>query len=315
MIQQTTSHVLMVRPATYRMNEQTAVNNYFQHEAGKLSDTEVVNRALAEFDGLVDVLRDAGIGVVVFQDTDARDTPDSVFPNNWVSFHEDGTAILYPMFAENRRRERSEEVIKQVEAQGFHIENIMDYTSAEDSGIFLEGTGSVELDRVNERAYCALSERSDESLFMEFCEDQGYWPVPFRAYQTVANQRLPIYHTNVMMSVGTRIAMICMDSIDDATERKTVRSHLLDSGKEILSLSEEQIVHFAGNALELQNERGEPCFVMSTNAFDSLNPKQRSLIEKDACILHSPLDIIERLGGGSARCMLAEIFLPRTDTP
>jgi hypothetical protein len=304
----------MVRPATYRMNEQTAVNNYFQHEAGKLSDNEVVTRALAEFDGLVNVLREAGIGVIVFQDTDARDTPDAVFPNNWVSFHEDGTAILYPMFAENRRKERSEDVIRLVEDQGFHIENIMDYTSAEDSGIFLEGTGSVELDRLNERAYCALSERSDESLFMEFCEDQGYWPVPFHAFQSVEDKRLPIYHTNVMMSVGSRLAMICLDCIDDPSERKNVRSHLLDSGKEILSLSEEQIAHFAGNTLELQNQKGEAFFVMSTNAYQTLTSKQRNRIEKDARILHSPLDVIELLGGGSARCMLAEVFLPRTGT-
>lgn len=311
-MKQTTSHVLMVRPATFRMNEQTAVNNYFMHESDE-SLVETVNHAIEEFDRFVDVLRLAGVHVYVYQDTTERDTPDSVFPNNWISFHEDGTAVLYPMFAENRRDERREEVVLMLEEEGFLIHEVVDYSSAELSAVFLEGTGSLVLDRPNERAYCALSDRAHEELLIEFCEDMGFWPVSFRAYQTVGEERLPIYHTNVMLSVGTHIAVACFDSVDDPAERKNLRKHLQETGKTIVAINEDQLIHFAGNMLEVQGYKGNPIMAMSSSAYDSLTEFQRSQIREVAEIVHSPLPTIENLGGGSARCMMAEIFLPRVE--
>lgn len=309
-MKQTTYHILMVRPAEIRSNEQTAPNNFFQTPVGEGDTATDLVKALAEFDNFVDALRAAGVHVYIYQDTLDSDTPDAHFPNNWVSFHEDGTAVLYPMFAENRRRERKEEIVLMLEDEGFQIEEILDYSSAELEGIFLEGTGSLVLDRQNERAYCALSDRADEELLMEFCEDMGYWPVPFRAQQTVGGERRPIYHTNVMMSVGTQLAIVCLECIDDADERKNLRKHLRDTGKTIVELREEQLQNFTGNTLEVQGQQGNPIMVMSSRAYDALTDFQRDLIRKEAEILHVPLPTIERLGGGSARCMMAEVFVP-----
>jgi hypothetical protein len=306
---QTTHTLLMVRPATFRLNEQTAVNNYYQTQFQNQPAVDVNQLAQQEFDGLVAKLRQAGIRVIIFDDDGSLDTPDSVFPNNWISFHENNDVALYPMFAENRRRERREEVLELVEDNGFEIKHIVDYSEAEDEGLFLEGTGSLVLDRVNRKAYCALSPRADEELVIEFCEDFEYTPVIFTAFQTVNNQRLPIYHTNVMMCVGSRFAVICLDSIDDKKERKNVVQHLEQDGKEIIAITEEQVSRFAGNMLEVENQEGQSFTILSEAALNSLSPQQLATLKKYTTPLSSDLTVIETLGGGSARCMLAEVFL------
>jgi hypothetical protein len=305
---QTTHTLLMVRPATFRLNEQTAVNNYYQTQFQNQPAVDVNQLAQQEFDGLVAKLRQAGIRVIIFDDDGSLDTPDSVFPNNWISFHENNDVALYPMFAENRRRERREEVLELVEDNGFEIKHIVDYSEAEDEGLFLEGTGSLVLDRVNRKAYCALSPRADEELVIEFCEDFEYTPVIFTAFQTVNNQRLPIYHTNVMMCVGSRFAVICLDSIDDKKERKNVVQHLEQDGKEIIAITEEQVSRFAGNMLEVENQEGQSFTILSEAALN-LSPQQLATLKKYTTPLSSDLTVIETLGGGSARCMLAEVFL------
>lgn len=309
-LQQITNTILMIRPVRFRMNEQTAVNNYFQEDVAFKND-EINNKAQAEFDAFVTKLRSKGVQVIVENDDELMDTPDSVFPNNWVSFHESGIVAKYPMFAENRRQERRDEVFIRLEKEGFIIDSIVDYTSAEEEDIFLEGTGSVLMDRVNGIAYCALSARADEELFIEFCEDFEYSPVVFTANQTVDGKRLPIYHTNVMMCLAENFCVICLDSIDDKKERKNVLKHLKSTQKEVITISEAQMHQFAGNMLQVLGENKTPCLVMSAAAHNSLTKDQITRIEKHCEILSSDLETIETCGGGSARCMMAEVFLPK----
>ncbi len=308
---QITNTVLMIRPVAFRMNEQTAVNNYYQKVLDNLTPASVNAKAQQEFDAFVEKLRSVGVNVIVVEDTLDPDTPDSIFPNNWISFHENGDVALYPMFAENRRLERREEILDLLEDEGFIVENIIDYTSAEEDNIFLEGTGSLLLDRENEIAYCALSPRADEELVIEFCEDFEFNPVIFEAYQTVNGERKLIYHTNVMMCLADHFAVICADTIDDKAERKIVINHLKDSGKEVIYITEEQVNNFAGNMLQVKGANDQSYLVMSTQAYNSLTKAQVAAIEKHCPILHSSLDTIEACGGGSARCMLAEVFLPK----
>jgi hypothetical protein len=310
-MQQTTNTILMIRPISFRMNEQTAVNNYYQKVIDNLLPETVNAKAQKEFDVYVEKLKAIGVNVVVVNDTEEYDTPDSIFPNNWISFHENGTVGLYPMFAENRRIERREDVLIELEKQGFKIENIVDYTSAEEEGFFLEGTGSLLLDRVNRKAYCALSPRADEDLFIEFCEDFEYTPVIFRANQTVNGKREAIYHTNVMMCLGETFAVICLACIDDKRERKNVIKHLEEDGKQVIIISEEQVNNFAGNMLQVKGKDDKLYVIMSQAAYDSLSEAQIKIIESHCDILSSSLDTIEACGGGSARCMMAEVFLPK----
>ena len=307
---QTTNSILMIRPVAFRMNEQTAVNNYYQKVLEGLTKEEVNAKAQLEFDTFVTKLRILGIQVYVVDDILSSNTPDSIFPNNWISFHENGDVVLYSMFAENRRAERREDVLDILEDNGFVINEIMDYTSAEEDGFFLEGTGSIVLDRVNGKAYCALSPRSDEELFIEFCEDFEYSRMLFEAFQTVNGERKLIYHTNVMMCVGDTFAVVCAECIDDKKERKIVLDSLRGDGKEVILISEEQLNHFAGNMLELRGTDDRPYLVMSQSAFQSLTKKQIAQLEEHVTIVSSNLDTIEACGGGSARCMMAEIFLP-----
>lgn len=301
----------MIRPVSFRMNEQTAVNNYYQKVLDNLLPETVQTKALQEFDGFVEKLRSVGVNVIVINDKKHPDTPDSIFPNNWISFHQDGTVALYPMFAENRRQERREDVLDIIEDKGFVINNVVDFSSAEEERIFLEGTGSLLLDRVNKKAYCSLSPRAEEDLTIEFCEDFEYTPVLFRSYQTVGNQRKEIYHTNVMMCLAENFAVVCLDSIDDKKELKQLVKHLKEDKKEIISITEEQVNNFAGNMLQVLGESDERYIVMSTSADDSLTKYQRNAIERHCKILSSSLDTIEACGGGSARCMMAEVFLPK----
>jgi len=309
-MKQITNTILMIRPVQFRMNEQTAVNNYFMEDID-LQNNTINLKAQQEFDTFVDVLRAKEIEVIVIEDTPVPDTPDSIFPNNWISFHSNGTVVIYPMFAENRRKERRDDILDILEANGFLIENVMDYTSAEKEGLFLEGTGSILMDRVNQKVYCALSDRAHEELVIEFCEDFDCTPVIFTANQSVNGERLPIYHTNVMMCMGEAYAVICLDAIDDKKERKNVVDHLKQDGKEIISITEEQMHHFAGNMLQVAGASDQRYLVMSSAAYNSLRPDQISILEKYNPIVHSTLDTIETCGGGSARCMMAEVFLPR----
>ncbi|APU67488.1 MAG: arginine deiminase-related protein [Christiangramia sp.] len=303
---QITDTILMVRPVAFRMNEETAVNNYFQK---KLTDLDANAEAQKEFDRFVEKLRSVGVNVITVDDVIEDNTPDSIFPNNWVSFHETGKIALYPMFAENRRKERRLEYFAKLEEAGFEIKEVIDYTSAEEDDVFLEGTGSLILDRVNQKAYCALSPRADEDLMIEFCEDFEFTPVIFNAFQTVNGKRLPIYHTNVMMCVAEEFAVVCLDTIDDKKERKNLLKHLKEDGKEIIAISEAQMHEFAGNMLQVQGDK--KYLVMSERARKSLNPDQVAKIEKHCEILSADLPTIEICGGGSARCMMAEVFLPK----
>jgi len=312
-MKQTTNTILMIRPVAFRMNEQTAVNNYYQKVLDNLLPATVNAKAQEEFDAFVEKLKNVGVNVIVVEDTVTPDTPDSIFPNNWISFHENGDVALYPMFAENRRLERREDILDILEEKGFQIENIVDYTSAEEDNIFLEGTGSLLLDRENGKAYCALSPRADEELMIEFCEDFELNPVIFEAYQTVNGERKHIYHTNVMMCLGETFAVICADCIDDTKERKMVLDCLKSDGKEIILITEDQVNNFAGNMLQVRGADDKRYLVMSASAHQSLTKDQIAKIEKHCEILSSSLDTIEACGGGSARCMMAEVFLPEAE--
>ncbi len=307
---QITNTVLMIRPVRFRMNEETAVNNYFQKSTQELQAT-VNQKAQSEFDHFVELLKGKGINVIVLDDIEAQDTPDSIFPNNWISFHANGDIALYPMFAENRRRERRPDILEQIEAHGFKINNVVDYTSAEDDAVFLEGTGSLILDRENRKAYCAISPRASEDLFIEFCEDFEFTPIMFEANQTVNEKRLPIYHTNVMMCIAEDFAVICLDSIDDAKEKKMLTKSLKQDQKEIINISEAQMHQFAGNMLQVKGENDNSYLIMSQTAYNSLRQDQIEAIEKYTSILYANLETIEKHGGGSARCMLAEVFNPK----
>jgi hypothetical protein len=308
-MQQITNSILMIRPVAFRMNEETAVNNYFQKEI-EIKNGDINARAQTEFDAIVGKLRAVGVNVIVEDDLLELDTPDSIFPNNWVSFHQNGIVGLFPMFAENRRRERREEIIDRLENEGFLVDGFMDYTSAEEADIFLEGTGSILLDRVNRKAYCALSPRANEDLFIEFCKDFECDPVVFKANQTVDRERLPIYHTNVMMALAENFAVICLDAIDEKSEKQNVIDHIKQSGKKIIAITENQMHEFAGNMLQVRG-KDQKYMVMSTAAYDSLTTEQILAIEKHCPILNSDLETIEACGGGSARCMMAEVFLPK----
>lgn len=307
---QTTNSILMIRPVAFRMNEQTAVNNYYQKLLDNTTPETVNAKAQKEFDAFVEKLRKVGVNVVVVDDTQEPDTPDSIFPNNWISFHENGDVVLYPMFAENRRAERREDILDTLEDHGFIINEIMDYTSAEEDNIFLEGTGSILLDRANGKAYCALSPRADEELFIEFCEDFDVAPVIFEAFQTVNGERKHIYHTNVMMCLGETFAVICADCIDDKQERKMVLDNLKSDDKDVILITEEQVNNFAGNMLQVVGSNNKHYLVMSNAAHQSLTKAQLHRIEEHCEIISANLDTIEACGGGSARCMMAEIFLP-----
>ena len=308
-MQQITNNILMIRPANFNYNDQTASNNYYQ-KRGLGSPESINENAQKEFDLLVKKLKSNGINVLVFDDDLKYETTDAVFPNNWISFHSNGDIAIYPMFAINRRLERREDVFSFVENKGFNIKNVVDYTSAEDENLFLEGTGSMVLDRVNRKAYCSISERSSENLLIEFCEDFQYTPVIFNSFQNVQGQRLAIYHTNVMMCVAETFAIVCLDSVDNEAQRKTLTNQLIENGKEIIEISEDQLENFSGNMLQLKDSGGNPILVMSESAHKALNKLQIDKIQKHCKILSSPIPTIETCGGGSVRCMIAEVFLP-----
>lgn len=305
---QTASTVLMVEPIAFGYNSQTAENNYFQVEQ---KEADIQEKALQEFNNFVEKLRDKGVEVITVKDTLEPHSPDSIFPNNWVSFHEDGRVALYPMFAPNRRVERREDIIETLKEEGFLINKIDDRSEAENEDQFLEGTGSMIFDHDYKIAYGSVSLRLDEELFREFCAKYGFTPVVFHSYQNVGNQRLPIYHTNVMMCVAEQFVVICLDCIDVEMEREKVQEVIKSTNKELIEITEDQLQQFAGNMLQVQNAKGTQFLVMSQTAYNSLTREQIDRIESYCEIIYADLNTIETNGGGSARCMLAEVFLPK----
>lgn len=304
---QLASTVLMIRPSRFESNPMTAESNLFQGRSTATPD-EQQQAAAREFEGLVDSLRAAGINVVAIDDTSEPQTPDSVFPNNWVSFHADGRVVLYPMEAPNRRTERRADIIDSLSAEhGFHVTEILDLTKHEDAGHFLEGTGSMVLDRRNRVAYACLSSRTQLDPLGDFAQQMDYDVVSFDA---VDRGGVPIYHTNVLMNVGEALAVICDQAIVSEDQRKAVLARLRDTGHEIVSLSYDQLDAFAGNMLELRNNDGERVVAMSTQAWESLDSNQHKALQSNGKIVHSPIENIESSAGGSVRCMLAEVHLP-----
>lgn len=300
---QNTAHLLMIKPVNFSFNAETAVNNAFQ-QANTDADTQ--ERSLKEFNDFVALLRENGIDVTVVDDTPEPYTPDSIFPNNWISFHADGSIVLYPMFAANRRRERKQHVLDHI-ANKFAVKAKTDLSPYEKEGLFLEGTGSMVLDRDKKIAYACLSPRTDKTVLESFCQAKGYTPVSFTATD---GKGRAIYHTNVLMCVADKYVVICLDAIPDAGERAAVEKNITETGKTIIPITLDQMNHFAGNMLQVKNEVGKQFLVMSSQAYESLTPNQVNSLHSFNAILHSPLYTIEKNGGGSARCMMAEIFLP-----
>jgi len=307
MSNQITHSFLMIEPIAFGFNNQTAVNNYFQQKE-KLDFSAVQQLALDEFNSMVAKLQANDIEIFVVKDTEDPHTPDSIFPNNWISFHGDGQVVLYPMFAENRRQERRKDIMDYLIKQGCTIKNIDDFTFWETQNLFLEGTGSMVFDRENRIAYAALSERTDKFVFLQFCKVFEYKPVYFSSNQSVGGVRLPVYHTNVMLSIASEYAVICADCIDDACERKMVIESLEKSGKELILIDENQMNNFAANVLQVENKLGKRFMVISQTAYNSLHEKQIECLRKYNELIVIPIPIIEKVAGGSVRCMMAEIY-------
>ncbi|GGH06384.1 citrulline utilization hydrolase CtlX [Mucilaginibacter phyllosphaerae] len=303
MTQQSTNNLLMIRPVAFGFNAQTAGSNAFQKQG---SDQQAVQqKAVQEFDGFVNVLRDNGVNVTVISDTAEPHTPDSIFPNNWVSFHDNGDIFLYPMQAQNRRLERREDIIRQLEEK-FKANHVIDLSRFEANNEFLEGTGSMVLDRENKIAYACLSPRTHAEVLKAFCDYTGYKAVTFDAFDQNGQA---IYHTNVLMAIGSKFAVICLDSIINSIEKESVINSIRSAGKEIVAITFDQMNHFAGNMLEVRNDKGETLVVMSQAAFASLTAEQKTALEKYGKLVYADINTIETNGGGSARCMMAEVHL------
>jgi hypothetical protein len=299
-----TSHILMIRPVSFGFNEQTAESNAFQNQDAVKQDNQ--QQALKEFDAFADKLRENGLDVTIVNDTIEPHTPDSIFPNNWVSFHNNGEVYLYPMQAKNRRLERREDIIDGLKKE-FVINKVNDLSHFENQGRFLEGTGSMVLDRENKLAYACLSPRTDITVIDAFCINSGYRAILFHA----ADQNgKAIYHTNVLMCMGDEFVVICLDAIRDNQERELLLASFEQTNKQVIEISQQQLNEFAGNMLELKNKNGERLLIMSSRAYASLSKQQIKTLERYCKIVYSDLNIIEKIGGGSARCMLAEVHLP-----
>ena len=304
---QTTSNILMIRPVNFGFNQETAESNTFQNaEFGEQNKEKSQQIATREFDEMVEQLRKSGVNIIVIDDTAEPHTPDSIFPNNWVSFHGNGSLITYPMQAGNRRLERREDIIEQISAL-FYVNRKVDLSYFEKENKFLEGTGSMVLDRKFKIAYACLSPRTNVDVLKEFSAQMNYEIVTFNA---VDDSNKQIYHTNVVMCVGDMFAVICLEAIPDLDERLMVRNSLEQSGKRVVEISLEQMNQFAGNMLEIKSKSGQKMLVMSSSAHNSLTPKQIDILDDYCTIHHFDLSMIEGNGGGSARCMMAEIHLP-----
>jgi len=306
-MKQITNNIMMIEPVSFNYNTETAINNYYQINNTALSKEEIQQKALKEFKEFVSLLRSKNINVIVFKDTENPNTPDSIFPNNWVSFHIDGEIVLYPMYAKNRRLERRNDIIQKLR-DDFIVKKINDFSYYENQELYLEGTGSMILDRENKICYAAISDRTNKNIVNDFCNQLNFKPILFTSNQDVRGKRLAIYHTNVMMCITTNFAIVCLDSIDCNEEKDRVIDILNETKKEIISISEEQTNKFAGNMLEVEGDK--KYLVMSKSAYSCLTENQIKKINKYCEILYSDLSTIEDYGGGSARCMMAEIFLP-----
>ena len=302
-----TDTILMIEPVAFGYNHETAVNNYFQKNDSE-QPADINKQAQREFAEMVRLIRNAGINVITVKDTEYPQTPDSIFPNNWISFHEDGKAVLYPMFALNRRLERRMDVLLKVENETGRKYKLVDYSTYELHNQFLEGTGSLVLDRKNRIAYASLSERTDKELLEKWCKKMKYTPVSFTATQQVGNELLPIYHTNVMMCVGERLAVVCLDAIRDEDEQQNLTRSLFESHKDIVPLFETQMNQFAGNMIQLKNSSGDKFMLMSQTAYNSLYKSQLDLLKADNKLIVADIHTIEKYGGGGVRCMVAEVF-------
>jgi len=300
--------VVMVRPASFGFNPDTAPSFLFQREITDANRKEIERRARIEFDLLAGRLRDAGAEVIIFEDKEELQTPDAVFPNNWVSFHHDGTVVLYPMFAPSRRPERRRDIIEKLQTGGFRVSRVIDLTDHENEGRFLEGTGSVVFDHADRLAYANLSPRTNSDVLNELCTTLQYQPVTFHSKYENGD---PIFHTDMMMSIGDRFAVFCGESINDTSERKRVLDSLRATGREIISIDRKQIEQFTGNVLQLQTKSGGSVLAISTAACLSLRPEQRDAIQKFAPLVESPLPVFEGIGRGSARGMMADVHLPQ----
>ena len=303
---QTTQHVLMIRPFNFAFNNQTALSNVFQKATADINPGVIQQKALEEFDTLVEVLKAKRIEVKVVADTMEPAKPDAVFPNNWASFHEDGTVILYPMFAPNRRLEKRSEIIGILRAD-YKIKNIVDLSGYEFIDRFLEGTGSVVFDHDNSIAYACLSSRTNQELLYILADRLHYEPLWFYAYDA---RGVEIYHTNVMMCIAEKFVIICIDAIRDEKQKELVANTIIKTGHELIAISFDQMTKFAGNMLALKNNLGQDLLVMSQTASDSLTVDQKSRMSKYCEMVSVPIPTIETIGGGSVRCMIAEIFLP-----
>ncbi|WP_225587104.1 citrulline utilization hydrolase CtlX [Algoriphagus sp. Y33] len=308
---QTATTILMVRPANFGFNPETADNNFYQHPDTR-SSTEINTLAQKEFDDFVSMLRDQGINVLVEEDTFAPAKPDAIFPNNWFSTHPDGKLILYPMYSPNRRLERRKDLIENLIKRRFTVEEIIDLSFFEDDDQYLEGTGSMVMDHQSKTIFACYSERTHPIPLDYLGKLIGYKVVGFHATQEIHGVSTPIYHTNVMMHIGTDLSVVCLDSISKASEKQNLQKCLTQAGKKVVPITPKQKFHFAGNMLEVGNDGGEKFTVMSETALDSLNIGQIQLIEKYSTIISPSIPTIEKLGGGSARCMMAEIFLQAT---
>ncbi len=305
---QNTSTILMIRPIKFQFNEETADNNAFQDK--NLKGSIAQNEALNEFDAMVESLKNAGVEVIVIEDTPEPHTPDSIFPNNWVSFHQDGNIVLYPMYAPNRRLERRMDILEKLKER-FQVNNLIDFSEYEAENLFLEGTGSLILDRENKIAYVSYSQRRNDKVLDDFSEKLGYTTVRFSAKD---QNGMDIYHTNVLMCLGDRFSVICLDTITNQSEREDVVEALTKTNKEIIDISFAQMNQFAGNMLQVHNKKGESLLCMSEKAYRSLTSSQIETLKKYTEILFFPIHTIENNGGGSVRCMMAEVFLPEKST-
>ncbi len=303
-IDQASHAILMIRPFAFGFNEQTAISNTFQQQPDDVF--EIQNKAVQEFDQMVDLLRAHEIDVRVFQDTRSPLKPDVVFPNNWVSFHEDGSIILYPMMAENRRVERRMDIIDQLKSD-FQVIGVIDLSEEEKQNNFLEGTGSLVFDYINRIAYACRSPRTSEQLVIKVCKRLGYKPVVFDAVDQLG---YPIYHTNVMMCVGSKFAVLCLDSIPSEADQDLLLESFKQTGHKVVAISFEQMKSFAGNMIEVKNRSGESVVLLSNRAFHSLLPGQVDAISRYTDMIPISIDVIEQIGGGSVRCMIAGIYLP-----
>ena len=297
-----TSNILMISPEKFRANEFTVDDNVFQSR--EVVDSEVSIQAIEEFEKLKNAISDGGVSVYSINGDSSLDTPDAVFPNNWISFHYKNNAVIYPMFAKNRRLERQSNILRKLSTKDINIEVTHDYSSYENQNKFLEGTGSMVLNRKNKIAYCALSNRSDKELFMKFCKDLNYSPILFNSIY----ESRPIYHTNVLMSICNNFSIICLESVKNQDEKNNIIKSLEDSELEIIDISYDQMSSYLGNCIQLIDKDLNPKLIMSSSAFSSIKPDQLSKILKHTEIIHSDIKTIEKFGGGSARCMIAEIF-------